>query len=222
MTEEVAHEDSIRGTSDKAAGRVPQPVQANRPQPGRVARTLVAAAQSRAVQAPPEPIRQHVVIRLIASSRCLPQLLRRSRGSDRAKSSLLAFAVLVALWVRWAWRDRRVDFVHQIALGLQAEAAGAEVFDRVIPVLVRDGYAMVARGGNTTVFERRFFPAWTILVAFFLFPFGLVALLARGRGTVVIVSGDRAMQLHGSCPRGIADFIVSVADEVAAPSAYFR
>jgi len=40
---------------------------------------------------------------------------------------------------------------------------------------------MVAQSGNTTVFEHRFLPSWTVLVAIFLFPFGLVALLARGR-----------------------------------------
>jgi hypothetical protein len=34
-------------------------------------------------------------------------------------------------------------------------------------------------------------PAWTVLIAIFLFPFGLVALLARTRETVIIVAGDR-------------------------------
>jgi hypothetical protein len=40
--------------------------------------------------------------------------------------------------------------------------------------------------------------------------------------TVVIVSGDRVMDLHGYCSKRIADFIVAVADDVAAESAYAR
>lgn len=129
---------------------------------------------------------------------------------------LLAFAVLLA-WCIWsAWRARAVDFVHQIPLGAQTEDVAAHVFDQVIPVLVRDGYAMVAQGGHTTVFERRFTPAWTVLVAIFLFPFGLLALLARGRETVNVVSGDGVLELYGYCSKAIADFIVVVADDAAA------
>jgi hypothetical protein len=97
---------------------------------------------------------------------------------------LFALAVLVALCLWSAWRARRVDFIHRIALESQSEAVGTRVFDRVIPVLVQNRFAMVAQGGNTTVFEHRFVPGWTVLVAIFLFPFGLVALLARGRETV--------------------------------------
>jgi hypothetical protein len=135
---------------------------------------------------------------------------------------LLALVALLALCVWSAWRGRRVDFIHQIALGAQPETVGAQVFDRVIPVLVQDGYAMVAQGGNTTVFEHRFMPAWTVVVAIFLFPVGLVALLARGRETVVIVSADRVIDLHGYCSSVIADFIVAVADDVAAQSSLAR
>lgn len=133
---------------------------------------------------------------------------------------LLALVALLVVCLWSAWHGRRVDFIHQVALGAQAETAGAQMFDRIIPVLVQDGYAMVAQGGNTTVFEHRFMPAWTVLVAIFLFPFGLVALLARRRETVVVVSADRVMDLHGYCSKVIADFIVAVADDVAAQSAY--
>jgi hypothetical protein len=56
-------------------------------------------------------------------------------------------------------------------------------------------------------------------LALFLFPFGLLALLARGRETVVIVSGERLLELHGYCSKVTADFIVALADDVAAQSA---
>jgi hypothetical protein len=135
---------------------------------------------------------------------------------------LLAFAALFA-WCLWtAWRARRVDFVYQIPVGGQPDAVADQVFDRLIPVLVKDGYAVVAQGGHTTVFEHRFFPAWTVVVAIFLFPFGLIALLARGREEVVIVAGDRVLEFHGYCSKVTADFIVAVADYEAAELATAR
>jgi HAMP domain-containing protein len=135
---------------------------------------------------------------------------------------VLALAALVAVCLLSAWRWRRVDFIHQLPLGADAEAVAAEVFDQLIPVLVKDGYTMVAQGGHTTVYEHRFFPAWTVLASIFLFPVGLVALLARSRETVVIVSGDRVLELHGYCGKVTADFIVAVADAAAARLAYAR
>jgi hypothetical protein len=135
---------------------------------------------------------------------------------------LLALGVLLALWARSAWKTRGVDFVHQAELQWEADAAAGEFLDRVIPVLVHDGYSMVAHGGRTTVFEHRFLPAWTVLVALFFFPFGLIALLHRARETIVIVSGDRFLALHGSCSKEVADFVVAAADDVATHPAYAR
>ena len=131
---------------------------------------------------------------------------------------VLAFLALLGFWFWSAWSTRRVDFIHQLALGAEADAVAAEVLDQIIPALVQDGYTMVAQGGHTTVFEHRFVLAWTVLVALFLFPFGLLALLARGRETVVIVSGERLLELHGYCSKVTADFIVDVADDVAGQS----
>ena len=133
---------------------------------------------------------------------------------------LVAFAVVGVLAARWAWRDRRVDFLHRLALGAASEAVAATVFDHVVPVLVADGYAMAAHGGHTTIMERRFFPVWTILAAIFLFPVGLLALLARDRETVVIVSRDGVLELHGRCGKLTADFVIAVADEAAADQAH--
>ena len=135
---------------------------------------------------------------------------------------LVALVALLALSLWSAWRRRRVDFIHSIALGGQADAVAARLFDRLLPVLVDDGYAIVAQAGHTTIFEHRFFPAWTVLVSIFFFPFGLLALLARGRETVVIVSADGALDLHGYCSKTTADFIVASADYVAAELALIR
>ena len=133
---------------------------------------------------------------------------------------LVALAVLGVLAARWAWRDRSVDFVHRRALGGATEATAATVFDRVVPVLVADGYAMAAHGGHTTIMERRFFPVWTIVAAIFLFPIGLLALLARARETVVLVGRDGVLEVHGRCGKLTADFVVAVADDAAADHAH--
>ena len=132
---------------------------------------------------------------------------------------VLILAALLGAWLLWAWRDRSVDFIHRIALGAQTGAVAALTFDRVIPVLTQDGYRMVARAGHTAVFERRFFPVWTVLAAIFLFPIGLIALLARGRETIVIASGGGILELHGRCGKITADFVTSAAEDAAADRA---
>src|SRR3954467_9952754 len=128
---------------------------------------------------------------------------------------LLGVVALLGASLRWAWRDRSVDFVHHVALGSQTDTVAALTFDRVIPVLVHDGYKMVAQAGHTTIFERGFFPVWTILAAIFLFPVGLLALLARGRETIVIASRGGVLELHGRCGKITADFVTAAADDAA-------
>jgi hypothetical protein len=135
---------------------------------------------------------------------------------------LLGIVAALAWCFRSAWLHRRVDFVHRVGAGLQVDTVSARVFDRVIPVLVSDGYKMVARAGNTTMFERRSLPGWTILVAIFLFPFGLLALLARNRETITVVSTDGTLDLHGSCSKAHADYLIAVANEVAGHLVSFR
>jgi hypothetical protein len=129
---------------------------------------------------------------------------------------LIGLAALLVLGVRWAWRDRRVDFIHSLVLGPDTDAVAGLMFDRIVPVLADDGYVMVAQAGHTTVFERRFFPAWTVLVAIFFFPVGLLALLARGRESIVVVSQDDVLDVHGYCRKLDADFIIAVVDDAAA------
>ncbi len=131
---------------------------------------------------------------------------------------LIEFAVagLVVVGVLLAWRDRGVDFLHRAVLGDRSDAVVALTLDRVLPVLVDDGYRMVANAGHTTILERRFFPVWTVLAAIFLFPVGLLALLARGRETIVIAGRDGVVELHGRCGKVTADFVVDAARDAAA------
>lgn len=128
---------------------------------------------------------------------------------------LLGLGAVLA-WCLWsAWRYRRVDFIHRVMVGEHGDAVAAQLFDRIVPVLVGDGYRMVAQAGNTTIFEHRTLPAWTVLVSIFFFPFGLLALLARNRETVVVVSSGGMLELHGFCSKVQADYVTAVADDVA-------
>jgi hypothetical protein len=123
-----------------------------------------------------------------------------------------ALAVLVAWW--WS-RNRNVDFLHRVRVDRRAGEAAGLLFDFVVPVLVRDGYKMVARGGHTTILEHRFFPAWTIVLAIVAFPFGLLALLARARHTVTIVGRGDVLEVRGRCPKPTAEFVMAAAEDAA-------
>lgn len=126
---------------------------------------------------------------------------------------VLAGLVISLVWT--AWRCRQVDLIHRVRAPGRSDEVADHVFDRIVPSLVKDGYAMVAQAGNTTVFEHRFFYGWTFLVALFLFPFGLLALLLRGRDTIVVISGPNAVEVTARCPKPVADWIIAVFDEAA-------
>jgi hypothetical protein len=135
---------------------------------------------------------------------------------------VLALLVLagIVVWLLWlAWRSRQTDFIHRVAVGGSSDAVATHVFDRILPSLVKDGYQMVAQAGNTTVFEHRFMYGWTFVVALVFFPFGLLALLLRGRDTIVVIGGSGAVEVNGTCPKPIADWIIAVLDEGAALAA---
>jgi hypothetical protein len=67
-----------------------------------------------------------------------------------------------------------------------AEHTMGELMEHVAPPLARHGYALVSRSPYRLVFVRERRPLWTILVAIFLFPFGLLALLYQDREQIAI------------------------------------
>jgi len=82
-----------------------------------------------------------------------------------------------------------------------SERTMAELMQHVAPPLARHGFALVERSPYRLVFRRTRRPAWTILLAIVLFPFGLLALLyqdseqiaidlqPQGTGTLVSATG---------------------------------
>ena len=85
----------------------------------------------------------------------------------------------------------------------------AEAMRTIGPHLLRSGYSMKRTAENQLVFTRRRRPAWTILVAIFVFPFGLFALMHRPRGSQVFVNaisvGERQtlVDVVGVAPAGV-------------------
>lgn len=67
-----------------------------------------------------------------------------------------------------------------------AKLALRELMTFVVPPMERWGYDLTQRWDGRLRFERETRPVWTILVAIFLFPFGLLALLYKERERVTI------------------------------------
>jgi len=61
-----------------------------------------------------------------------------------------------------------------------------ELMTFVVPPMERWGYDLTQRWDGRLRFERKTRPIWTILVAIFLFPFGLPALLYKDRERITI------------------------------------
>ena len=67
-----------------------------------------------------------------------------------------------------------------------AEHTMGQLMTHVAPPLARHGYRVAARSPYRLEFVRERRPVWTILVAVFLFPFGLFALLYKDREQITI------------------------------------
>jgi hypothetical protein len=85
----------------------------------------------------------------------------------------------------------------------------AEAMRTIAPHLLRSGYEMDRSGENQLVFTRSRRPAWTILVAILVFPFGLFALMHRPRESQVLVNaisvgeGRTLVDVVGVAPAGV-------------------
>ena len=85
----------------------------------------------------------------------------------------------------------------------------AEAMRTVGPQLLHVGYSMERPAENQLVFTRRRRPAWTILVAILVFPFGLFALMHKPRESQVFVNaisvGERRtlIDVVGVAPAGV-------------------
>jgi len=129
---------------------------------------------------------------------------------------VLAGGAALLIWA--TWRDRRVDFLNDVPLGADAEAARERFLDFEVPILVAARFTTVAHVGHTTILERSQIPAWAFWLAILLFPVGLIALVARTRETVTIATSGDTLQVHGRCSKRLADAIVDDVNRAAGVS----
>ena len=90
---------------------------------------------------------------------------------------------------------------------VSAKVTSAELMAHIAPPLESWGYDLIQRHDDRLRFEREVRPAWTILVAIFAFPIGLIALMHKDREriTIDLAETDRGTTLvaSGVAPRGV-------------------
>ena len=98
-------------------------------------------------------------------------------------------------------------FVERIELEVDPAVAREQVFEHIAPALARVGYELSIVGG-ALMFRRRWRPTWTILLAIFTFPIGLLALTYRDSDEVIVEikagpHGGTDLIAHGVAPLAV-------------------
>ena len=109
------------------------------------------------------------------------------------------------------------DFAEHHELAVSARQAYDDAFDHLAPALARHGYRLVRHDGETLHFQYRRRPAWTVLVAVFTFPVGLIALLHQLEEDVVVrvapYGRDRCrLTAHGVAPLAVRKAFARLSD----------
>src|SRR3954451_2077007 len=106
------------------------------------------------------------------------------------------------------WFPGRTRFRARWRAPVRREEAAKDLLEYVVPPLHTYGYELVEQTRDWLVFERRMRPAWTVLIAVFVFPIGWLALLhtereriaieliPRGEETVIIATGSAPLGIR--------------------------
>jgi hypothetical protein len=110
----------------------------------------------------------------------------------------------------------RFAFVERVALEVDPKLARDQAFEHIAPALARNGYELRVVGG-ALMFRRRVRPAWTILLAVFAFPFGLLALLYENHDEVIVeiepgAHSGTALIAHGVGPLNVRRAFANLRD----------
>jgi hypothetical protein len=105
-------------------------------------------------------------------------------------------------------RRGTVPFTERIQLAEDPDEAFEETVRRLAPAMARCGYELAASTGTWLEFVRTRRPAWTILVAIFVFPIGLIALIHRDERRVTVLlerrsGGGCTVVAHGEAPLAV-------------------
>ena len=108
------------------------------------------------------------------------------------------------------------SFVERVELRVTPAVAREQAFEHIAPALARDGYELSVVGG-ALLFRRHWRPAWTILLAVFTFPIGLLALTHRNSDEVIVEiqegpHGGTELIAHGVGPLSVRRAFASLRD----------
>jgi hypothetical protein len=102
----------------------------------------------------------------------------------------------------------RIPFVERVPLATDVETAHDEAMEHLVPTMLRYGYELEDRSRDRLAFTLRRRPGWTIAVAIFAFPFGLLALMHQADERVVVEiergrGGGSVLIAHGKAPLAV-------------------
>jgi hypothetical protein len=113
-------------------------------------------------------------------------------------------------------RPGNVPFATQFQTQSGAETVMCEAMRTVVPRLVADGYVLEVSEPKLLILSREHRPAWTIVLAIFVFPLGLLALLHKKRSQVVVAvqSGrETTVEVAGTAPLDVRRAVYLLAEE---------
>ena len=117
---------------------------------------------------------------------------------------------------RRPWFPGNRGFAERMAVSRPRHRVIERVLTTLAPLLVARGYTLVSATDRLVVFEQDRRPAWTILVAVVVFPFGLVALTHKRRTRIVVAFTDEAggteIAAYGWAPLGVRRGLAELGD----------
>jgi hypothetical protein len=117
---------------------------------------------------------------------------------------------------RRPWFPGNRSFAERTAVSSPRNRVIEQVLTTLAPLLVARGYTLVSDTDRLVVFEQEGRPAWTILVAIFVFPLGLLALTQKSRSRIVVAFTDEAdgteIAAYGWAPLGVRRGLAELGD----------
>jgi hypothetical protein len=117
---------------------------------------------------------------------------------------------------RRPWIPGNRSFAERMAVSSPRNRVIEQVLTALAPLFVARGYALVSNTERLVVFEQDRRPAWTILVAVFVFPIGLLALTHKRSSRIVVAFTDEAdgteIAAYGWAPLGMRRGLAELGD----------
>ncbi len=112
-----------------------------------------------------------------------------------------------------------LPFTHTLVVHAPPERVRALALSRLAPRFNEGDFRLSAESADLLTFEKTSRPPWTILVAIFLFPLGLLALLPDHTERITITleprgEGDTVMRFHGKARRSVRKALLKATAEI--------